>query len=208
MAIAFDFVSQNQTNSNTSLSTAHTCSGNDRLLLVHILTNNTSDIIVGVTYNSVAMTQVDKVQNANSFYSYLYYLLNPSSGTANITSTFSLASLIANQGVSYTGVLQSGFPDATAKGSANSGTSLNATLTTVKANCWQFAGIRNDNAMTISPGTSRDATPFSGIINVADLGPIASPGSSTITATATIANANYITASFAPAPAASGMQII
>lgn len=135
MAIAFDASAKSSGSGINTLTFAHTCSGSDRALVVNVVCDN-SDKVTGVTYNGVGMTQVSKLQNTTSRFTYLYLLLGPATGANNIVVSTSSLSYIEGNSASYTGVKQTGQPDATGSNSASSGTSLTTSLTTIADNCW------------------------------------------------------------------------
>lgn len=136
MAVAFDNSAVGGIPILSGTPYSFTTSGSDRLLLIGLATPGGSDNISSVTYNGVAMTRYVQAVDASNYSIYLYYLLNPASGANNYVVTGS--GVIFGQVVSYTGVSQTGFPDA---GSTNqsTGTSQTTSLTTVANNCWVFA---------------------------------------------------------------------
>lgn len=140
MAIALDSTS-NGTDTNTSLTISHTCAGANRLLVVGILAGS-SDVITGVTYNSVAMTRVDISNNGNST-AYMYYLLGPSTGTNNIVISRSPSGLIIADAASFTGVKQSA-PEASTTNTASAVASCANTLTTLTDNAIHLATYSTD----------------------------------------------------------------
>ena len=135
MAIEFDAVSSGATGGATSLTVSHTCSGLNRILFVGVIGSYLGDYITGATYNSVAMTLVDKQQISGDRWVYLYYLIAPALGTNNIVVSSSPSDYILLKAVSYIGALQSSQPDKKTKGSAT-GTTQTANVTTGANNCW------------------------------------------------------------------------
>src|SRR5688572_11850859 len=106
MAIAHNNSSNAGSASTSSLSWSHTCSGSDRFLIVGISTPTVG--ATGVTFNGVAMTQLDEGdQGTGPIHGELWYLIAPGAVTANIVVTLSGASAIAAGASSYTGVHQS-----------------------------------------------------------------------------------------------------
>lgn len=137
MAIAFDTSTYlGITNPWTNLTASHTCTGTDRILFVWFFTNSTDDV-TSVTYGWVSMTRIWWVQCPWDRWTYLYYLLNPSSGANNVSITTSTwwwaISWIAS---SYTGAKQSWVPDASQTNSLSWNTSITNTVTTIANNCW------------------------------------------------------------------------
>jgi hypothetical protein len=158
MAIALDNTAEGLSASGaTSVTVSLTVgSGSDRYLLAGVFSNGADDV-TGVTYASVAMTQLHKavVNVAAVGYLYIYGLANPSSGTNNLVASRSgSSSKIYAGGVSYTGVKQTGQPDATATTTTNgTQSSCTPTLTTIADNCWLFTVGHQDNLQTISAST-------------------------------------------------------
>src|SRR5437016_3064177 len=112
------------------LTFSHTCTGSNLILFVYVWKNATTDLINTVTYNGVTMTAVNAgVTDGASDYGKMYYLLNPATGAHNVVVTVSSGS-VAAYAASYTGVSQVA-PEANSTNSANPGTSLTDTLTTI-----------------------------------------------------------------------------
>lgn len=92
---------------------SYTVSGSDRLLLVCFTVVNSTNRASGVTYNGTAMTSVLAASNQDSRWQHLYYLINPDTGTHNVVITLTGSyNTIYVGAISYTGVAQTGFPDA------------------------------------------------------------------------------------------------
>lgn len=155
MAIAADSTSQSST-SGTSLTFSHTCSGSNRILFVGVLGEVGSDVITGVTYNSVSMTLVDKALTPSDRYLYLFYLIAPATGANNIVVSASSSTYMQGTGVSYTGAKQTSPIDSSNTGTLTEsgvGTSTFTVSTTVVAdNCW-LVGAVNALGATMSMGT-------------------------------------------------------
>ena len=203
MAIAFDAAVVQNDNSTTEQTIAHTCTGSNLLLLVGFITNNATDIITGVTYNSVAMTRLDAQQgDDSSFYSYVYGLLGPATGANNVVVSASGTSLIWTCVTSYTGVAQSGLPDSSNSAVNNTASSWTINTTTVADNCWVYCHNRGSDMTYSSPDTARCTSnqSHSGDSNAA----ITPAGSYTINGTcaADVTHQTMIALSFAPATAA------
>lgn len=150
MAIARDATSSGSTTA-TSLTVSHTNTGSNLILVASLITSASSagDIVTGVTYNGVAMTrQSTIVLGGNVARLYMYYLLAPATGANDIVISTSVSTLIQSHNVSYTGVLQSGFPDASSETNTASATSLANTLTTIADNAIHLVYFRvGDNTV-------------------------------------------------------------
>lgn len=137
MAIAFDAKSNGITQT-----VAHTCTGNNLILVVGFITYRvagTANSVTGVTYNGVLMTQAGVLTRSGgtSEYQYLYYLVNPSTGTNNIVvSTSNTLDSFGMSSASYTGVNQIGQPDSYVTSPVTADTQVTTTTTTIADNCW------------------------------------------------------------------------
>lgn len=149
-AIAFDAGSNGEANPGTSLTVAHTCTGSNLILFAGVQIGSGNDWITGVTYNSVAMTQIGTVANNNR--SYLFYLLAPATGNNNIVISSSNSVQIRAANASHTGALQSGVPDASGTQQLSAVTSITTSVTTVLNNCWMVAHCADDQG-TLAAGT-------------------------------------------------------
>jgi hypothetical protein len=141
MAIAFDAQSNGiQNTGGLTCTVSHTVTGTNCLLLVACFNDTTGGLptVTGATYNGVAMTQALSVAAPRPSNDYLFYLINPAVGTHNIVVTRSAGTnTLEVAAASYTGVSQTGFPDAQTSGTARGSTSL----TTVANNTWIVAAI-------------------------------------------------------------------
>lgn len=197
MAIAFDAEGSGN-GTGTSVDATHVCTGANRLLLVGVYkgTNN-ADEITGVTYSGVAMTRVN-TQNGPNFKIYLYALIAPATGSNTITASCSTSRFIQIFSGSYTGVSQTGFPDAETSSNINS-TGLTETLTTVADNCW-LGGVFNNDGSAMSAGANTTLRHAASAMAIADSNAARSIGSNSIAVTWTgAANGQGCICSFAPA---------
>jgi len=161
-AIAFDASSNGSANTPTTLTVAHTVTGSNTILVVHLLYHNSSETITGITYNGVSMTNAVSVTNpANTNYrDSKWYLVNPTTGTHNIVATWSsaIADYAELLGTSYTGVAQSGtIISGTATSTGNAQTSLTHNVTNTVANSWILTSFKASQAGTFTPGTGQTA---------------------------------------------------
>jgi len=155
MALAVDSTSEGYDNSSgSSLTWAHTCTGSDRLLVVVI--SESRAITPTATYNGDAMTLAVSKTNGNSR-SYIFYLINPDSGSAyNIV--ISLGATITYRqaaAVSFTGAHQTLVLGET---NTKSGTAQNKTIdiTTTSDDSVLIEGIGDlGSTMTTSSGQTQ-----------------------------------------------------
>lgn len=170
------------------------------LLLVSVV--GSTVVVTGITFNGIAMTSAGTaIYGGNT--QYLYYLFSPSSGTNNISVTF----IGGNSDVdvhasSYSGVSQSGFPDASSFTTSNIGSPLVYTLTT-GANAWMFSTGRNTSQgpLNASTGVTTRGTLGVGYLNMGDSNGPLTAGSNSMTWTGVSGTAVYggLVVSFLPA---------
>ncbi len=148
-AIAFDATSVGVTTGTTPLTFSHTCTGSNLMLSVGVgLRASTSPVINTPTYNSVSMSLVGSQQLNNVIKVALYFQTGPTTGSNTVSCGFSGGGQDCNAAaVSYSGVNQSGQPDASngSTGAANA----TVTVTTVADQCWVVA-LCGSAASTIS----------------------------------------------------------
>lgn len=183
MSIAFDTSTKAaQVNSN-SLTYSHTCTGSNRILFVTIQGQINSDNVTGVTYAGTSMILVDKdLYPTNGRWSYLYYLVAPTTGANNIVISANATIFMGSAAASYTGVNQSTPIDASTKNTTSSASSLTTTLTTTTNNCWTVMGNANGigNSTGGGSGTTLRQTDGSGYALFDSNGPVSTGSTSLI----------------------------
>jgi len=190
----------------TSSSSYTVGSGSNRLLVLVVVGAIDSDDITGANYGGVAMTLVDKlIAGAGSRYSYMFYLLNPASGS----NAFDVTGSGFNNGhcADYTGVLQSGQPDVSGKASNTGQTSISKAITTVADNCWLVSHESNrGGSPTLTAGANTTIRNQNGNSSaIADSNGAQTPAGSFSQAFSfgtAPTDAKIIVASFSPAPEA------
>jgi len=164
--IAFD-AATNTTSTNTNTNSfSHTCTGSDRFLIVPCasLNNGTSDAITSVTYDGVAMTRLGsalQVPSAN-WIIYLYYLVNPASGSNTVTVTRNTSNgQTYGAAASYTGVDQTTPIDASTNNTGKA-QEISTTLSSVTDDAWFFvtAAHLSGNISPTTNSTERGGTSF------------------------------------------------
>lgn len=124
-AIAIDNTSSNLFSNSSSLTVSHTTgSGSDRFMLVGVsLWNEDLETVSSVTYGGVALTRIGTAQNSDDGRVEIWKLVNPSSGTANVSISFSSrVQKGAGAGVmTFSGVDQSDPHDSFQSDTGNSG---------------------------------------------------------------------------------------
>lgn len=164
MAIARDATSKGRTPNATdnTLTVSHTCTGSNLILFVFPTSNAVAQDITGITYNTVAMTQLSvSPKGYNTLATPInfiqgFYLINPSTGANNIVATRSNGATKFSLGAaSYTGVSQTGFPDAiVASGEDPTATDCISTLTVGTTNAWTVLGTASQRTTTAGVGSS------------------------------------------------------
>jgi len=204
MAIAVD-TTTNGSASATTVTVSHTVATDNPILFVGVWIQNSSDVITGVTYNGVSMSQVGAVNNAAVDSVYMYVLQAPATGANDIVLTKTGTDLGYVLGVSYTGAAQTGQPDATNTGYNASATSLTTSVTTVADNCWTVLMMKaNNNTNSAGTGTTlRTDGPGNDQTGIYDSNGAITPAGSTSLQTTAASNRAWahVMASFAPAVA-------
>ena len=167
MAIAFNAAADIGNGlSVSSLTKSYTSgSGSNRLLVLGVVGDGTSDLITGATYAGTSLTLIDKQFPTNGAsthrWHYLFYLLAPATGANNfVISASSSCDVITGTAGDYTGVKQSAQPDAHNKQYNGSGspTSLTTSVTTVANNDWAVLFELGANSPTTAPTAGTGAT--------------------------------------------------
>lgn len=195
MAIALDTISE----ANSVSSWSHTCTGTNLVLIVGVKSVGT---VTGVTYNSVAMTEIAGVAvGALTERVSMWYLANPTTGSNTIALTG--GSTYTTRAASYTGAKQTGIPDAFNTQTQNNTTvTCASTITVIDTGCWMVSFMRNEgdtSSYSAGPVTTRRGSVSS--IAYFDSNGTVSTGSNTATFTATSGSYNWglVVASIAPA---------
>lgn len=190
---------------NTTIIVPHTCTGSNLLLCSGLLTGATNS--PSATYNGVPMTTLLTTSN-NGYGSYLAYLLNPPVGLHDVVWTLGVGtSLLDVANASYTGVQQSGIPDAS-NTTTTTGVTNSTSVVPIADNCWivGFGTGSAGSAMTVTGLGSpfivdqEQHGPFDQIL-LTHLGPI-SPAALQVLDVNANAGASFLSglvASFAPA---------
>lgn len=212
MAIAFDNSANLGNTAGTALTAAYTCSGSNRLLVVQVDENQTAGgvKVSGVTYAGVAMTEFTgspmQTGASGGRYWHMYYLVNPASGSNNVVVSVSATDgdLVNAKAMSYSGVKQTGQPDASNTGTVSSVLTQSLAVTTIADNCWLMGGFRNngDNVVGQAGTTIRQNNGNGGIGLIDSNGAKTPAGSHSlgINWDTESSNGSMLVASFAPAP--------
>lgn len=200
MAIAYDTSTSSAYQGGASPTMTHSASGSDRLAVISIF--STVDPVTSVTYAGNACTFIDKLLMTGAAagqYIHLYYYLNPPTGSQTIQVNTSGNLLGYISVATYTGVKQSGQPDASNKGGSSSTSSQSVSVTTTADNSWLIGYAYTGNTMSAGTGTTLRGGPVAGILQMIDANSATTPaGSDSLIVTQTASFAGMIVASFAP----------
>lgn len=198
MAIAFNATSNGTATATSPVTWSHTCTGSNLILVVavDVYAGATPDC-TGVTYNSNALTLIGSKRTSSFIQTSLWYLLSPSTGANTVSVAFTGSSPSCNgRATSYTGVSQSGQPDAVG---GNTGVNT-VNVTTITDNSW-VVGVCMDQANQPTANlTSRgNISTGGGFGNYQDTnGPKTPAGSQTVSWTYSVFSSGLQAASFSP----------
>lgn len=201
MAIAYDNAVVNLSISSGTNSTTITVSSSVNRVMFAGIFSTGGDDLNNVTAtkggSQVAMTFIGKIINNGLEEVYLYYIVNPDSGTNTVTATLSGTPTTRMSVATYIGASQTGVPDASATGqSTNGGT---GTLTTIANNCWAVMFVRGSTDVVASTNSTERPSAAGSTSAIFDSnGPITPAGSFSMLYTDTGPSA-WVMASFSPA---------
>lgn len=195
---------------NTVSATVNGSAGSNTLIVAVVTDRGGSDNTATPTCYGNNMTQIGaEVTVSGPRYSKAWYYLAPAGtdGSCTVTRTLTISDF-AIVAAAYSGVSQTGFPDASQLNQTGTAASFTGTLTTVANNAWGvvlYAGQGND--MTAGAGTSKYIQ--NEVQTIFDnSGTTWSPaGSFSLTGTMTSENFGFQMVSFAPSGAAPAATI-
>lgn len=203
MAIGFDTVSESFVEAGfNNTTTSHTVTGSNTIFFGGIWNGNTSGLTT-VTYNGSSMTLVNSINGNPGGTTYMYYIVNPTTGTNTFSVTrSSTVGRLFIFGASYTGAAQTGQVDSS-NTATNTGSSGHTVSTTVVApNCWLVGVMIMDGANSLAAGsgtTMREKDTRFGQAGWFDSNGTVGTGSQGLSTTAIGANAyGDVVASFLP----------
>lgn len=192
-SIALDAV----TNGGISASFSHTCSGTNRLLLVTLHTAASSGVTA--TYNGVSMNALGSrlSYSSGALYLWVFYLLAPATGSNTVS--ISGAGSCRTSAISYTGVKQSGFPDAVAYLENQTSSTVTGTVTPTVPGCWMtVVAVQGGSVSSYTNATQRVSNSGNEIFDSNMFVTASSSRTQTLTTTASV---SWASAAFSFAPA-------
>lgn len=145
MAIALDVATNGSfVDPGTSRTWSHTCTGTNLVLVVGTMTQSGSDVVTGITYNTIAMTRATLSTLASAGTTYLYTLVAPSTGANNVVASLSSSVSSGFLSASYTGCAQTGQPDESNSGTSTAAGSVTVSIGSQAAGSW-IVGVANAN---------------------------------------------------------------
>lgn len=206
MAIAVDATNTGFTASSATHTESHTTTGSDLLMVVSVL--STVSAATGVTYNGVALTQQGtEITMDNGYKLSMWYKLSPATGTHDVVATVGGATgnVFVNV-ATYTGVSQSGFPDASAQTDHDNVANPSTSVTVVTEGCWTIMADGNMGSNPIA-GNATNTRIRDGVVSaIFDSGMPLSAGSHSLQSQhAGTSDTAQIMISVAPSTAHSGI---
>lgn len=198
-AIALDANSDASNASTTSLTWSHTTTGSNTIMFTNVQ-DTAGDTVTSETYNSVAITLVNKLARVGGRFHYLHNLVAPTTGTNTVAVNVSGATQVKGHAITYTGAAQTGQPDSqnTTTWTA-SASPVSSPTTVVASNCWliAFADLTAGTDFTLVSGNTY--TDAQGDTNFFDSGGTVGTGSQSLSWTSGVAVTGISgIASFAP----------
>ena len=206
--IAYDNTKDGGNNGGTTASLTYSYkegTGSNRLLVVNLIGDTSADDISSVTYAGTPLTLVKKLQSPSNNWQYVYYLLNPTSGTNNVVITAGSTHYLISQAASWSNVKQSAQPDAVTTNTAPAtNTSITTSLTTVAPGSLVVQGVWSYGHLTAGSGAAliiTDAALDGAGIFVSGQSPVTPAGNVSMTTISDgTTSSGAIMVSFAPAP--------
>ncbi|MCZ7392697.1 MAG: hypothetical protein ABOK23_08315 [Candidatus Methanoperedens sp.] len=155
-AITLDNAGANISNSSTkvlNLTSFAIGSGTNRLLVVGLNYNNTPGTTSTVKYNNTDLTLAMRANNSNKNYTELWYLVNPPSGSYNISHNQTNATQMVMGAWSYTGVDQV-TPIGNITNATGTSTNSNVSITTTVANS-VLVDVETDGSTLLTVGAGQ-----------------------------------------------------
>jgi hypothetical protein len=201
-AIVFDSIDAGQQgNPTTTLSFVHTVTTTaNNALICSIVDGITADNVTNMNASGTPMTRMITYLTSTTRYSAIWYALGVPTGNVLVTAT-GTSDYMHGLCVSYAGVKQSGFPDASSTHNTASGvTILQSSVTTTADNSWPIMwSLHNGTVPNAGPNTVFRGYGPNAAWAWFDKGSLVTPaGSSTLSSTSTIDTMDQFIFSIAP----------
>lgn len=158
MSIAFSSSTAcDDASSSTSDTFAVTVGGSDDLLVVDIETFTHGNIVSGVTYNGVSMSQnaAGSIIASSNRNTYQYYLASPATGSNNLVISYSTNTTVHATASTYTGANTSSPLDiGNRQLVANASSTATFTLTTTEDDCLMIGSLGENDQTSMSTNTT------------------------------------------------------
>lgn len=202
--IAIQGTGQIYSGSGTTATVSVTTAGTDTGMLFYVVTS-AGVSVSSVTYAGFAATQVATNVGSPVFKTYVYKLINPTTGANNAVATISGSGECYLCVAQYSGVDQVVLSDANITNSRASGTSLVTTLTTITDNSWTFLGVLADmGALAASTGSTLRGSILNTAVGMFDSNAAITPvGATSMTVTTGSGRSDSIMLSIKPKATAS-----
>jgi hypothetical protein len=151
----------------SSLTYSHTSSGYKGILIVGVTIGTGGHAVTGVTYGGVAMTLAVSINNgvvANHRPVYIYYLVNPTPGTANVVVSLNGSEYISSYAASYSGINKKTPTNGTDSDFALPNPSLTLSVTTTKNKCWGILVASNPDGISSFSNITKRADNLDGVV--------------------------------------------
>lgn len=155
MAIVFDNATGNGFANATTTSFSHTTgSGSNRFLFFATWSGAaTTGNITSVTYAGVSLTKYVEYDIGDGTILSVWYLINPATGSNTLLGTATSSQVWEAMVSTYSGVKQSGFPDANTNN--NSSGSVTNSVTSIADNCWHLCATGSQGVPGASTGSTQ-----------------------------------------------------
>lgn len=143
-AVAYDTSTNGGFSGGPTLTISHTITGSNPYLTVAQLgpVSGTNDV-TSMTWNTTeVMATAAGIRIPSDRFTALWHLMAPSTGAHSVVATFTGGFIVASSS-SYSGVAQTGQPDASNTNSGTGTATLTVSVTTIADNCWLIGSLAN-----------------------------------------------------------------
>lgn len=148
LAIAFVSSAKNTASASSVSVTSFSAGTTNGLLCAAVNANGVGYNFTGVSCTDGSLTEVNHVANNGGHADNnigLWYIVGTTTASQTVTASASTSHILALDVTSYTGVKQTGQPDASGTNTAATGSTYSQSLTTIADNCWIVWATFNGN---------------------------------------------------------------